>query len=76
MWMSCHRGATISLSLNLGDVDEATKSAILTAVVEKGFNLDIKRSDSMQEVLVLRRAQDASLKLQQTFDAASAHGVQ
>jgi uncharacterized protein (TIGR03435 family) len=64
------------LTLNLGTVSDAAKSAILTAVVVKAFNLDIRKSDSMQDVLVLKRAADVSLKAQQTFDAGSARGVQ
>jgi uncharacterized protein (TIGR03435 family) len=64
------------LTVNVGQVDEATKSAILTAIVEKAFKLKIKKSDSVQDVLVMKRAPNSSLKIQQTFDASSAHAVQ
>ena len=64
------------LTLDLGALSDATKSIILTAVVEKAFNLDIKQSDSMQDVLVLKRAEDGPLKLEKTFNAGNAQGAQ
>lgn len=64
------------LTINLGKMDEATKSAILTAIVRKAFNLDIRRSDSVEDVLLLKRTARIPLNLQQTFDPSSAHGSQ
>ena len=64
------------LVLNLGNVDDRTQQCILTAIVAKAFDLDIKKTDVTEDALVLKQSADTVLKMQPTFDMASPSSVQ
>ena len=64
------------LELNLGNVDDRTQQCILTAIVAKAFDLDIKKTDVTEDALVLKQSADTVLKMQPTFDMASPSSVQ